>query len=505
MTLQKRVPSPITLRHLLTHTAGFEDRLYALFTDAPSRMPTLLEYLQRNVPQQIWVPGETVAYSNYGAALAGRIVENLAGVSFEEYVEQAIFAPLGMRSTFSQTLTDDWKSRLSQGYVVERARPVRKGIEYVTAAPAGAMSASAQDMAYLMLELVNPATSAVLTSDAKALLFEPAESAHPELNGLTLGLYEMTRGGGERALGHGGDTMLFHSRMVLWPEQQLGLFVSTNTATGADVVENLVRAFVEHYVLAQRQAVTAVESNLQPVVGHYGTQRRAYSGPLKLLALLGQVKVSQDAESGGLLLSGVVEPQVYLPQGENLFYSSDGLDRAYFKASAQGPDQLFSSLAPMMSFARLPWFERADLNLLFVVIVLLANVVVVIRWPYTLLFARASRVGDGNSAAGSGIASLLAWVLALTIIAVCSLYVLAVPDPVSFMLGGYRALNSLNWGWVLISLGAIMQLVYALGAWRRRHWWLGRRAFYGLVALLNLGFAGWMYYWNLHPFSLPVA
>ncbi|MGI9328517.1 MAG: serine hydrolase domain-containing protein [Pseudomonadales bacterium] len=503
VTLEQRFPAPVTLRHLMTHTPGFEDRLYGLFTDAPSRLPTLPEYLQRNVPAQVWLPGETVAYSNYGAALAGRIVENLSGVAFADYVQEAIFAPLGMGSTFSQQLSEDWQARLSQGYVVKRQRPVRQGIEFVAPAPAGAMSASSEDMASLMLELLNPATSAVLTSDAKALLLQQVRSAHPALNGVTLGLYEMTQGDGERALGHSGDTMLFHSRMVLWPEQHLGLFVSTNTAGGEAVVASLLKAFNARYQLLGRTSAAPVEANVDSLLGHYGTQRKEFSGPLKLASLLDQIHIAKDEGAGRLLVSGVLPTQVFEARGEHLFYSNDGLQRLHFTPGGQGPDLLMSSHAPTLSFARLPWFERNDLNALFIVLVLLVNLVVVLRLPYTAVMGHADRAGDGQDVSGSGLASMLAWLLAIAVLGVCALYVVAVPDVVSFMSGGYRALTQLTWSWPVISLGASGQLVLALGAWRRRHWWFGRRCFYGFAALTNVALAAWLYYWNLHPFSLP--
>lgn len=157
----------------------------------------------------------------------------------------------------------------------------------------------------------------------------------------------------------------------------------------------------------------------------------------------------------------------------------------------------------MLSFARLQWFERNDLNAVFILLVLLINLVVLLRLPYTAVLGHADRAGDGQDASGSSLASLLAWLLAVAVLGVCALYVAAVPDAVTFMSGGYRALAQLNWSWLLISLGSILHLIFALGAWRRRHWWFGRRCFYGFAALTNVALAGWLYFWNLHPFSLP--
>lgn len=110
-------PDPITMFHLLTHTAGFEDVSEDLFVLSSDRMPTLERYLKNNVPARIYSPGEIMAYSNYGAALAGYVVELITGISFADYIELNICEPLGMRrSTFHQPLPDHLASDMANGY-----------------------------------------------------------------------------------------------------------------------------------------------------------------------------------------------------------------------------------------------------------------------------------------------------------------------------------------------------------------------------------------------------
>ncbi len=89
-------PEPITLSHLLTHTAGFEDRAFGFYAHTAGDLLPLGRFLASHMPARIFPPGEVSAYSNYGASLAGYLVEQVSGVPFEENVEMQILAPLGM-------------------------------------------------------------------------------------------------------------------------------------------------------------------------------------------------------------------------------------------------------------------------------------------------------------------------------------------------------------------------------------------------------------------------
>ena len=106
--LDFKIPSafgqPISLKNILTHTAGFEEQLKDLFT-ADKRSPNLGNFLKTHIPQRIFAPGTTPAYSNYATMLAGYVVERVSGQPFNDYIHQNIFKPLGMtRSTFAQPL-----------------------------------------------------------------------------------------------------------------------------------------------------------------------------------------------------------------------------------------------------------------------------------------------------------------------------------------------------------------------------------------------------------------
>ncbi|WII36573.1 serine hydrolase domain-containing protein [Paenibacillus thiaminolyticus] len=108
---------PITLTHLMTHTPGFEDSVESIFRLSADEMLPLQEYIHAHLPARVFPPGKVAAYSNYGAALAGYIVERVSGQPFAEYVEQHIFAPLGMsRSSFLQPLPEALAQDMAKAY-----------------------------------------------------------------------------------------------------------------------------------------------------------------------------------------------------------------------------------------------------------------------------------------------------------------------------------------------------------------------------------------------------
>src|SRR5215470_3183238 len=134
-------PKPITVRNLMTHTAGFEEHVKGLMVDDPARLPSLRTALISSLPKRMYPPGEVSAYSNYGASLAGYIVQRVSGEKFEDYVARHIFAPLHMEhSTFVQPLPKAMQPDMSKGYFTPDRDP--QPFEMISLSPAGALSAA---------------------------------------------------------------------------------------------------------------------------------------------------------------------------------------------------------------------------------------------------------------------------------------------------------------------------------------------------------------------------
>ena len=241
---------PITLKNLLTHTPGFEESVKDLITFKQDS-PDLGRYLKAHIPRRIFPPGTVPAYSNYGAALAGYIVERVSGEPFNQYVEAHIFKPLGMgHSTFVQPLPPELAGNMSLGYSVASEKPLQ-AFEVVTPFPAGSLSSTADDMSRFMLAHLQDGR----LGDAQILKPETAQLMHsrlfgldPAANAMAYGFYEETRNG-HRIVGHAGDTGAFHSDLHLVLDSGLGFFVSYNSAGRGQVSPRTIlwEAFLDRY------------------------------------------------------------------------------------------------------------------------------------------------------------------------------------------------------------------------------------------------------------------
>src|SRR5881275_677037 len=229
--IPKTYPEPVTLRQLLTHTAGFEDTLKNLFVAHESDLKLLRAYLVNQMPARIFPPGKLPSYSNYGFTLAGYIVERVSDEKFDRYITNHILKPLRMtNSTFDQSLPVALTPQMSQGYLAAAKKP--RDFEFVQAAPAGALSTTAADMTRFMLAFLQDGTVdgvAILKPETVRQMETRQFELHPMLNGLGITFMEYSMNG-QRIIGHGGDTLWFHSDMVLVPEAHLGYFISYNSA-----------------------------------------------------------------------------------------------------------------------------------------------------------------------------------------------------------------------------------------------------------------------------------
>lgn len=283
--LDYRIPEfegkPIRVRDLFAHTLGMSDT-GGITAPTPDKLPPYTEWMRANIPARIWPAGTEASYSNYGAALAGYIVERVSGEPFADYVEKHIFTPLGMdATTFREPLPARLAPRMTKGYTVKDGRFVAEAFElYSSIMPAGSGTSSAPDMARFMLAMLNGGAigkARILKAESVQLLMRDSFANTPGLPGMAHGFF-VVRDAGPRLVGHGGNTRDFHSNMILSPETGIGFFISETGGQGSyggrtELTEALIGRLFP--VNPAPRVAAPVDEKLP--LGAYRSNRRDYS------------------------------------------------------------------------------------------------------------------------------------------------------------------------------------------------------------------------------------
>jgi len=388
---------PVTLRNLMTHTAGFEEVIKDLAVDRADDLPSLQAFIKAHQPNQIYAPGTIPAYSNYGADLAGYIVQRVSGLPFEQYIQQNIFGPLGMtRATFVQPLPDPLKPMMSNGYSVasEDAKP----FELVPPEPApdGSLSVTGENMAHFMIAHLQNGRY----GDTRILQQQTAEMMHarqfgmdPALNGMAFGFYEESRNG-LRIIGHGGDLNYFHSDMHLVLDKGLGFFVSYNSTGKGELDPRtaLWQQFLNRYCPFSSPPAEAVEKQaVDSVSGKYLSSRRAQTTIMKSLWLvLAEPSVTQ-ASDGTIQVDSMKDfagqTKRWRPIGGMKFREVGDQELLVFKPDASGRMQMFAE-DPIEIYQRVSWTENKIVWSIALGLVTVVFALTLVLWPIAELVRR---------------------------------------------------------------------------------------------------------------------
>jgi CubicO group peptidase (beta-lactamase class C family) len=397
--IPKTYPEPVTLRQLLTHTAGFEETLKNLFVAHESDVKPLRTYLVNQMAARIFPPGKVPSYSNYGFTVAGYIVERVSGEKFERYVTNHILQPLRMNtSTFDQPLPPQLAPQMSKGYLNASKKP--RDFEFVQVAPAGALSTTAADMTRFMLAFLQDGSVdgvAILKPETVRQMQTPQFELNPMICGLGITFMEYWMNP-VRAIGHGGDTVYFHSDMVLIPDAHVGYFISYNSL-GKNVGGGrgeILRAFMNRYFPSQGEPKNNVDADTQKsagrkVSGVYDGTRRADTTFLKILALLDQFRVSSDKD-GILTVEGNKNQSGELKKWKEIaplvYREVDGSERIAFRGDASGSVREMLPFPAIYEGQRVPWYGTKT----FVGVVIGGNLLLafltVLLWPVAVVIRK---------------------------------------------------------------------------------------------------------------------
>lgn len=502
-------PQPITLNNLMAHNAGFEDSKYEQMEPASGQMEPLGEWLRTHTPARIFPPGQFSAYENYGATLAGYIVERVSGMSYDDYVETNILLPLGMTHTTSRqpiptALNDD----MSQGYRFAhgeyQTQPDLNVIANV--APAGAFRSTASDMARFMIAHLNDGSygdTSILQPTTAQLMHSQSFTHDPHVNGMAHGFWEMDMNGQE-IIGHAGSHFIFNSLLMLFPEHKLGVFVALNSQGGMEFLGGnnytiFQEVFVDHFFpqnLPTLTVPTDFSRRADRFSGNYAlTMGRSETTPEKLFGMLMAYDIKADGDE--LVIPGLddarfveVEPLVFRQVDDDLIL-------VFHEDDSGKITEAFLSSYPQSALIKNRWFETTTFNM----ILLGLCMILLLSFPISklVMFLVNRSLTDLPPANPLGLtAQIIAGVVSvLGVGIVVSVAVSLLLNPYSLYVGDMPL-------WILVSVFSISVVMLALGmlgftvlAWAQQFWGLAGRIHYTLVTLGTFGFIWFMYFWNI--------
>ncbi|HXA39692.1 MAG TPA: serine hydrolase domain-containing protein [Phenylobacterium sp.] len=371
---------PVRVANLMDHSAGFEDRaLGQLFERNYDRVRPIDLYLRQERPKRVHPPGAVSSYSNYGATLAGEAATYTAGKPYERLVEDEIINPLGMaHTTFREPhepkaglpapMPASLVGDISDGYRWTPLGFAPRDYEFIgQIAPAGAGSSTAGDMArYMLMQLAGGQFGgATVYGPVTAQAFRtPLRKTPVGINGWAHGFMVFDLPGGHRGYGHGGATLSFFSNMVVVPDLNLGVFISTNTATGRPLVTRFPERIVQHFYAPPEPFPRAGSPELAQragdFAGYYLTTRRAYSGLEGFVDQLNGAATVEVSHGGQLAISDAAGVRAFVPEGpldEGRFIASQGSERIAFDF-ADGAARAFHVANGTQVFERAPVWRQ---------------------------------------------------------------------------------------------------------------------------------------------------
>jgi CubicO group peptidase (beta-lactamase class C family) len=496
-------PEPITLRHLMTHTAGFQEGILGYFIgNDTTNIRSIEETVRSHVPTRVRPPGRLASYSNYGAALAGLIVEEVSGEPFAEYIERHVYQPLGIHyATFREPIPAALRPNAVVGYRKEDGVYVRQPFEIDGGlVPAGGTVMATLEMAKFMIahlhagrygdrQILEPATA--------ELMHRTAFAPDPRLPGVALGFIESSYNG-HRVIGHDGDSQDFHVSMLLLPEDTVGIYLAYEGGDGIEAREGMARAFFDRYYPAQTPVpapMAVPPATLATYAGRYRMIRMNYTDLDKLIYFLalGPVDVSA-LPSGRLLISGPVGsrhgPAQYVATGPGLFEEVDGHRRIAFDADS-GTGVMRAYFDPTVDTEPVPWNESRSFWFPTLGLAFLTFLSVLVGTWYRRQAIR--RMPPAERRAQWLAALTVGWLVltllaAVTVIAVYQMAILErIPPALDLVL-------AMPLGFVALSVALA---VSAVRAWRSRYWTVGRRAHFTAVALAALALCWFFYQFNV--------
>lgn len=291
---------PITMMNLMNHNAGWQETTFPIEVEDADEILPLGEALQKIEPAQINRPGEVTAYSNYGAAVAGYVIECVSGQDYCEYVHENIFEPLGMEHTALNPDHSDneWvfeQRKKTKTYRFNFGHCIDLGscLYYIPLYPAGAATGTLSDLITYAQALVNDDAPLFQYPETQEELFAATEfygNSDIPMWAHGFGCEEHS----VRTYGHSGATVAGQANMIFDRDSKIGLAVLINEQNGNDFMYDMPSLVFGDLSSDKYGSGTAKKAELN---GYYLTSRSTYRGMLKFMPYLNAIPASRLGEA----------------------------------------------------------------------------------------------------------------------------------------------------------------------------------------------------------------
>lgn len=331
--IPNRMDSPLTMKHLLTNSTGFE---YGdgseLETGDLSREVSIKQYVSDNTPTVIRKPGEYYRYDNLGFTIQGYVMEQVTGKPFGTYVQDHIFKPLGMVSSDFR-LTPEITKELAVPYNL-MGEAISTYATVPTELPGGGMLSTGSDMAKFMMAHLGGGKlgdATILKKETAAEMHKPQLAVHEKLPNMAYGFEYANQQhyNGHYMIEKAGDMAGYHSNMWLIPDEKVGFFVTVNK--DIEFRKQLLEAFMNHYYPSKDGSQATLERSKHSLANLEGTysdlRNRMWTSHIR-------------SEDGKLIVKDPLGEHV-LYEIEPLLFQDDQGARAAFKLNGSGDVQAF--------------------------------------------------------------------------------------------------------------------------------------------------------------------
>jgi CubicO group peptidase (beta-lactamase class C family) len=499
----KRYDQAVTMKHLLTHTSGFEDQVLGLFSHDPADMRPLEEILREEMPARVREPGKYASYSNHGTGLAMHVVERIYGAPWEKYVQANILDPLGLKNTvLAQPVPEPFAASVSKGYSWKGGRLEEQEFELVPMGPVGGISTTGLDMAAFMLMFLNEGElngARILEPETVKTMEATLHTMAPGVNGQAYGMLDMSQRG-IRIVGHDGDTFWFHSSFALFPEDKTGVFVSFNSDTGAMCRSQFVEAFVRRFYQPKApEKLTPPEgfgARVAKYTGSFRANRFSHRTLAKLGYALNPVTVRDDGK--GALLISFTGGKRWIEVGPHTFQDEDSDRKIVFIQDEDGTFNhfVFSDVG-IVAYERNNTLGNPGVHLMALLGTVLLCLLGIVCWPVAAIMRWKHDVIVSRGDLISVPARVLGWATCVAVLGFMVLFIMASADPLQVAFGMPPLFIPLLIAPLVIALLTLGMIGAMVRQWTAGNGTIPARLAYTLLTLALSVFVFQTIFWNL--------